>query len=254
MPLELFIKLTCYLPWPGFVWHSQYAPSCSPLHPLSHLHLFPTPSSLNSVFLSKYELNIARFKQFLLTHPPPPSAPHFGPYLATFEEESERRRGEREREHGRHLTACALTSTRLAGVINRWLASGGGQGVVKKGEIKMWDGRQGYVGLLLINTRTWHTPPRCQVMCLILAQPSCHPSAQMWYHLSGGGANTGINFRYEGKMLIVHSSEILTHSFVSILSLQGGWKYGKYTCYFSEFLSHICHVCFHFLKPLNFLT
>lgn len=43
----------------------------------------------------------------------------------------------REHEHGGLLAASAMTSTRLAGVINRWLPSGGGHVVVKKGEIKM---------------------------------------------------------------------------------------------------------------------
>lgn len=49
-------------------------------------------------------------------------------------------RGVREGERGGHLAACALTSTRLAGVINRWLPLGGEEGGVtgcgKKGEIK----------------------------------------------------------------------------------------------------------------------
>lgn len=75
-------------------------------------------------------------------------------------------KGSREEGCGGHLAACALTSTRLAGVISRWLASGGGHGSCeKKGEMEMWDGRKGYDGSLLIKTHTWHTPTRHRVRC-----------------------------------------------------------------------------------------
>lgn len=62
----------------------------------------------------------------------------------------------------------------MAGV---WSRLGGVGGEKKRDKDFKLQVRSG--GSLLINTRTCHTSPRCEVRCLILAQPSCHPSAQM---------------------------------------------------------------------------
>lgn len=62
----------------------------------------------------------------------------------------------------------------MAGV---WSRRGGW--AVKRSEIKIFNLQVRSGGSLLINTRTCHTSPRCEVRCLILAQPSCRPSAQM---------------------------------------------------------------------------
>lgn len=73
----------------------------------------------------------------------------------------------------------------MAGVRWGW---GGGHEVVKKCEIKMWDGRQGYEELLLIKTHTWHTHSNTlsSYVLDVFAQPSWRPSAHMWFNLSGG--------------------------------------------------------------------
>lgn len=165
------------------------------------------------------------YKLSLLTLPLCPScSPCTPPTLAHIWQTLWRRKWngvEAEHERGGHLAASALTSTRLAGVINRWLASGGGHGVVKKRWDKdvRWQARLWGVAVNKYSHMA-HTNTLSSYVVNFFAQPSCHPSAQRWYNLSGGGANTGIRFRdetscwqhtavaFEGP---THSSEKLLH-------------------------------------------
>ena len=134
-----------------------------------------------------------------------------------------------------------------------------GRGVVKKGEIKMWDVRQGYVGLLLINTHTWHTPPPRQLMCLILVQPSCQPSAQMWYNLRelGGWGVRWHQFlerRVRYSQCKVVSFWEITGAYFNVISITKMVVEGSVMFYVTLLLWGPARVVFHSLLELSPLT
>ena len=154
-----------YLFWPEFslAFQSALQFTHSPTFGCFFSHSLPSPCSIKSkdwlCSLAKSFIAIT-YEQSLLTLPlltSPTLAQIWQSFLM------KKVKGSREEGCGGHLAACTPTSTRLAGVINRWLASGGGvtgvaQKKKKKGELEMWDGRRGYDGSLLIKTHTWHTP------------------------------------------------------------------------------------------------
>lgn len=151
MPLELFIKPTCICFGRGFVWHSSkrsVAPQFTHSPIFSRLSLPPLSPhcALSNIKISALLLCHTFYHCQIKSAPAhtssmyhsPCTTPFSGPYLANPLKKKVKGSGW-EYERGGHLAACALTSIRLAGVINRWLASGEGHGVVekKKGEIKI---------------------------------------------------------------------------------------------------------------------
>lgn len=189
-----------YLLWLGFVWHSSELSVAPPVHPLPHLPLFHTPSSLPSLCSIEYkDINFALFLSLSdincpcshffsvpshspLPHSPkPPLCPIFGNLWRRKWKAAGGEGGRGGRPRVRRTLGCLRSDLHQ---ISRGYQQMAGVGWGSWGCEKRWDKDvrwQARVCGVAANKHSHmaRTPTCRQVMCWILAQPSCHPSA-LW--------------------------------------------------------------------------